>query len=226
MHGLGNDFVVIDARETGAEVTAAAGACAGGSASPRGGGLRPAGGDPRRCRGRGQTCDWCSSTPTGRFRAACGNATRCIAPVGDGLPARGFGLTPQDPSAGLLQAEDAGGGLTSVNMGQPVLDCRACRWPRTWTSTILPIPGAPVATGMGNPHCTFFVDDAEAVDLAADGPRMEHHPLFPERTKRAVRPCDRPRSPADAGVGARHGHHAWPRARRLAQPRWRRRGGG
>jgi diaminopimelate epimerase len=35
---------------------------------------------------------------------------------------------------------------------------------------------------MGNPHCTFFVDDAEAVDLAARGAEMEHHPLFPERT--------------------------------------------
>jgi diaminopimelate epimerase len=46
----------------------------------------------------------------------------------------------------------------------------------------LPIPGDPVATGMGNPHCTFFVEDAEAVDLASFGPAHEHHPLFPERT--------------------------------------------
>ena len=35
---------------------------------------------------------------------------------------------------------------------------------------------------MGNPHCTFFVDDAEAVDLDARGPRYEHHPLYPQRT--------------------------------------------
>ena len=39
-----------------------------------------------------------------------------------------------------------------------------------------------MATGMGNPHCTFFVEDAEAVDLANIGPRIEHHPLYPERT--------------------------------------------
>jgi len=39
-----------------------------------------------------------------------------------------------------------------------------------------------VATGMGNPHCTFFVEDADAVDLAARGPEIEHHPLFPQRT--------------------------------------------
>jgi diaminopimelate epimerase len=46
----------------------------------------------------------------------------------------------------------------------------------------LPIEGGPVATGMGNPHCTFFVADAEAVPLAQFGPRYEHHPLYPERT--------------------------------------------
>jgi diaminopimelate epimerase len=46
----------------------------------------------------------------------------------------------------------------------------------------LPIEGSPTATGMGNPHCTFFVDDAEAVDLSARGAEIEHHPLYPERT--------------------------------------------
>jgi diaminopimelate epimerase len=46
----------------------------------------------------------------------------------------------------------------------------------------LPIEGGPTATGMGNPHCTFFVEDAEAVPLEQFGPRYEHHPLYPERT--------------------------------------------
>ncbi len=46
----------------------------------------------------------------------------------------------------------------------------------------LPIEGRPSATGMGNPHCTFFVEDAEVVDLAQFGPRYETHELFPERT--------------------------------------------
>jgi diaminopimelate epimerase len=45
----------------------------------------------------------------------------------------------------------------------------------------LPIEGGPVATGMGNPHCTFFVEDAEAVPLDRFGPRYETHPLYPER---------------------------------------------
>ena len=46
----------------------------------------------------------------------------------------------------------------------------------------LPIEGDPVATGMGNPHLTFFVAEAAAVDLDRFGPDMEHHPLYPERT--------------------------------------------
>ena len=46
----------------------------------------------------------------------------------------------------------------------------------------LPLAGDPGAVGMGNPHCVFVVPDAEAVDLAAIGPRIEHDPLFPERT--------------------------------------------
>jgi len=40
---------------------------------------------------------------------------------------------------------------------------------------------APVATNIGNPHATFFVDDAEAIDLARIGPGLEHHPIFPAR---------------------------------------------
>ena len=46
----------------------------------------------------------------------------------------------------------------------------------------LPIDGDPVATGMGNPHCTFFVDNAELVALEDFGATHEHHPLYPERT--------------------------------------------
>ena len=46
----------------------------------------------------------------------------------------------------------------------------------------LPLDGQPTATGMGNPHCTFFVENADAIDLAQLGPKFEHDTLFPERT--------------------------------------------
>src|SRR6185312_16058628 len=38
----------------------------------------------------------------------------------------------------------------------------------------------PAALGMGNPHATFFVPDADALPLEHLGPTLEHHPLFPE----------------------------------------------
>ena len=44
----------------------------------------------------------------------------------------------------------------------------------------------PVATGMGNPHATFFVTDVEAVPLDRLGPGLEHDPLFPERANIGV----------------------------------------
>ena len=38
-----------------------------------------------------------------------------------------------------------------------------------------------IAVNMGNPHAVHIVDDAEAIDLAAIGPKLEHHPIFPDR---------------------------------------------
>jgi len=175
MHGLGNDFVVIDARETAAIVTP---------------GLARALADRNRGVGFDQLAVIEATTDAdlrltfwnadGSLSAACGNATRCIA-------AREMARTGQTAvtlrtERGLLHAQDAGHGLTSVNMGQPVLDWAAIPLAREVDTTHLPIEGDPAATGMGNPHCTFFVADACAVDLATEGARIEHHPLFPERT--------------------------------------------
>lgn len=49
-------------------------------------------------------------------------------------------------------------------------------------SLALPLPGEPAACSMGNPHCTFFVEDVQAIDVATLGPRIEAHPLFPQKT--------------------------------------------
>ena len=83
---------------------------------------------------------------------------------------------------GELRAVDAGDGLTSVNMGPPQLDWRDIPLAEEMDTLELPVEGGPTATGMGNPHCTFFVEDATAVPLEQFGPRYEHHPLYPERT--------------------------------------------
>ncbi len=116
----------------------------------------------------------------GSIAGACGNATRCIARYL--MDQTGASTVTLRTERGLLSARDAGGGLTSVNMGQPLLNWDEVPLAREMDTLALPLDGAPVATGMGNPHCSFFVDDAEAVDLDVLGPATEHDPLFPERT--------------------------------------------
>ncbi|MBF9042383.1 diaminopimelate epimerase [Rhodobacterales bacterium HKCCE4037] len=175
MHGLGNDFVVVDARQDARAITPA---------------LAQALGDRHRGIGFDQLAVIEAGTDTdlrltfwnadGSTAGACGNATRCIA--AREIEATGKSHITLRTERGVLEAVDAGNGLTSVNMGQPVTDWQSIPLAEACDTLNLPIEGAPVATGMGNPHCTFFVEDADAVDLSALGARYEHHPLYPERT--------------------------------------------
>ncbi|WP_370639358.1 diaminopimelate epimerase [Cognatishimia sp. F0-27] len=175
MHGLGNDFVVIDARSRKVRV------------SP---GRAMALADRHRGVGFDQLALIESSdiadahlvflNADGSTSAACGNATRCIADfLMDETGRHALTLTTD---RGTLLAQRRSDGLCSVNMGAPQLDWQDIPLSQPVDTLALPIEGAPTATGMGNPHCTFFVDDAEAVDMAALGPVFEHHPLYPERT--------------------------------------------
>ena len=175
MHGLGNDFVVVDERGTGPRVDAA---------------IAVAMADRHRGVGFDQLAVLSNSPDAdvhltfwnsdGSLSAACGNATRCIARFL--MDETGRDVLTLRTDHGVLQARDMGDGITSVNMGPPALTWDAVPLAQEMDTLELPIEGAPSATGMGNPHCTFFVEDAEAVDLAARGAAMEHHPLFPKRT--------------------------------------------
>jgi diaminopimelate epimerase len=98
------------------------------------------------------------------------------------MDVRGLAELSVRTERGLLQAREAGGGLTSVNMGQPMTEWRKIPLAEEADTLHLPIEGDPVAASMGNPHCTFFVEDAEAEDLETRGAEIEVHPLFPERT--------------------------------------------
>ncbi|WP_235962736.1 diaminopimelate epimerase [Jannaschia marina] len=175
MHGLGNDFVVVDERATGPCVT-------GDVARRLGDRHRGVGFDQLAVvRAHGDAdVELLFWNADGSMAGACGNATRCIAAWE--MARRGVDRLSLRTERGLLQARDAGDDLTAVNMGAPLFDWAEVPLTEDVDTLHLPIEGNPVATGMGNPHCTFFVADAEAVDLATFGPVHEHHALFPERT--------------------------------------------
>lgn len=175
MHGLGNDFVVIDAR---------------GRSNPVSASFAQAIGDRHFGVGFDQLAVIldCAEADAylefwnadGSLSAACGNATRCIA----GLL---FEETDKPDitlktDRGLLACQNPGRGLYRVNMGHPQLDWSDVPLSTQLDTLSLPIKGDPEALGMGNPHCVFFVDDTEAVDIERLGPEFEHHPLYPERT--------------------------------------------
>ena len=67
-------------------------------------------------------------------------------------------------------------------MGEPLLEWHDIPLATQLDTLSLPIDGGPSACSMGNPHCTFFVEDLGVVDVAAIGPTIEHHSLFPQKT--------------------------------------------
>jgi diaminopimelate epimerase len=178
MHGLGNDFVVIDARGAASPVTPALARALGDRHRGVGFDQLAVIRDPAAEDAATAAIDFWNAD--GSLAMACGNATRCVAR----LLMDETGATALDlrTGRGLLRAEEAGGGLVRVNMGPPELDWRAVPLARALDLDALPLPGNPGAVGMGNPHCVFVVEDAEAIDLATEGPRFERDPLFPEAT--------------------------------------------
>lgn len=175
MHGLGNDFVVIDSRGRGAVVTPALARALGDR--NRGVGFDQLA-EIRDAEGADFTLDFWNAD--GSRAGACGNATRCVSDLvmrqtgQDGVSL----LTARGSLSALRRAD----GLVSVNMGAPQLDWADIPLSHAADPLHLPLPGDPVGVGMGNPHCVFFVPDAEAVALATDGPRFELDPLFPQKT--------------------------------------------
>ncbi|MEM1374397.1 MAG: diaminopimelate epimerase [Pseudomonadota bacterium] len=176
MHGLGNDFVVLDTRHGGAEPSAALVAAL--ADRHRGVGFDQlaviTGADGAALAVRFYNAD-------GSTSAACGNATRCIAEREMGLNGASE-MQIAVEGRGTLIARRRSDGIVAVNMGHPLLDWRDIPLAEEVDTLVLPLPGGPTATDMGNPHCTFFVEDAEAVDVPGRGAAMEVHPLFPERT--------------------------------------------
>jgi diaminopimelate epimerase len=175
MHGLGNDFVVVDARGQANPVTASIARAIGDRHFGVGFDQLAVIHDSNRAEARLEF--W---NADGSLSAACGNATRCIA--GLLFQETGKATLTLETERGLLPCEDAGGGIYRVNMGAPQIDWDEVPLAEKTDTLHLPIDGDPVALGMGNPHCVFFVEDAETVDIAGLGAAIERHSLYPERT--------------------------------------------
>lgn len=175
MHGLGNDFVIVDARRVADPVNA-------NLARAIGHRFFGVGFDQLAVLTNSDVADvdvafWNSD---GSQAGACGNASRCIGRLL--LDETGADAVTLRTERGLLPVRRAGAGLFSVNMGQPQLDWRDIPLAQDVDLINLPLEGSPGAAGMGNPHCVFVVPDADAVDVATLGAQYEFDPLFPERT--------------------------------------------
>jgi diaminopimelate epimerase len=185
MHGLGNDFVVLDLRRDGPAIDAAA---ARALADRR----RGVGCDQVVLIERPPRADAAAfmriRNADGGEAEACGNAARCVAALlMDESGSRDITL---DTAAGLIAAHRDGPGQITVDMGAPRLEWHDVPLARAADTLHVPLAAGPLAdavcTGMGNPHATFFVADADAVDLAALGPGLERDAIFPERANIGV----------------------------------------
>jgi diaminopimelate epimerase len=184
MNGLGNDFVVLDARknliaisETQARAIAD--------------------------RKTGIGCDQLivlekSSVANVRMRIwnaeggevpSCGNASRCIADII--FNETGEDTATIDTLGGFLLATKAGDKMVTIDQGVPKFGWAEIPLSEPFADTRhielqygpidAPLIHSPSVVNVGNPHCIFWVDDLNVVDLSRAGPMLENHPLFPER---------------------------------------------
>jgi diaminopimelate epimerase len=181
MNGLGNDFVVVEARSapfspTAAEVRAIADRTSGIGCDQLIA-IEPGEGVDARVR------FWNSD---GEEVSACGNGARCVGWLL--MQASGKDRAVIESRAGMLVATRAGERLVSVDMGKPGLDWREIPLAREQDTRSLDVTlyedpslaSSPACVSMGNPHVVFFTPDLQAVPIATAGPVVEHRPLFPE----------------------------------------------
>jgi diaminopimelate epimerase len=184
MNGLGNDFVVLDARvvplaisETVAKAIAD--------------------------RKTGIGCDQLivlekSSGYDVRMRIwnaeggevqSCGNASRCIADLL--FEENETNTATISTKGGILIASKAGDKMVTIDQGVPKFGWKDIPLSEPFADTRHiemqygpidhPLIHSPSVVNVGNPHCIFWVDDLDVVDLGRAGPMLENHPLFPER---------------------------------------------
>lgn len=184
MNGLGNDFVIVDLRGTGARMDAQSARLI----ADREDGIgcdqvitiEERGGEPFMG-------VW---NADGSEVGACGNAARCVGWLL--MEEAGTNEAAFNTSSTPLHVWRAGNERVTVDMGEPRFAWQDIPLSEQMDDTRFvdvklgpidkPVLWGPSAVNMGNPHCIFFVEDAEAQALDRFGPMVENHPLFPERT--------------------------------------------
>ena len=183
MHGLGNDFVILDARGSAALRVDAAAACV---IADRRHGI---GCDQILILRDAADADFFMEilNSDGSRAQACGNGTRCVAAMVMRETDRESLQINTD--GGVLKAWHGENGLVSVDMGPVQMGWQEVPLARemdTVAVELAPAPGPAVCHSMGNPHAVVFVDDVEAVDLERIGPAIEHDDLFPDRVNLSI----------------------------------------
>jgi len=180
MHGLGNDFVIIDGRAD--SFTPDQTFCLAVADRHRGVGYdqlivlqKP------KTTGADLYMDIYNSD--GSKAGACGNASRCVARLLFEETNNKEGII--ETVSGLLKVSDEGNGIYTVDMGPARLAWDEIPLSKNMdtchVSFGIPAVSDACCVNMGNPHAVLFVDDLDAIDLKALGPKLEHHPLFPDR---------------------------------------------
>jgi diaminopimelate epimerase len=181
MQGAGNDFVVIDGLDGRDADWSRLARCM----SDRHFGV---GADGLLLARRSEVADYqmLMWNPDGSESEMCGNGIRCFAKYLLDGPAAGRDNLRIETGAGLLTVRACGSNeWLQASMGKPILNGRDIPVAVDANPVLdLPLAGLDLSVtcvSMGNPHAVQFVEDASAVDLAAIGPKAEHHPLFPKR---------------------------------------------
>ena len=184
MNGLGNDFVVLDARARPIAVTESSAK----AISDRKTGI---GCDQLIVLEKSADFDvrmriW---NAEGGEVQSCGNASRCIADLLFNETAKNTATI--STKGGLLIASKAGDKMVTIDQGVPKFGWKDIPLSEPFADTRHielqygpidhPLIHSPSVVNVGNPHCIFWVEDLDVVDLSRAGPMLENHPLFPER---------------------------------------------
>jgi diaminopimelate epimerase len=175
MHANGDDFVIVDARNSANPVTSA---------------VARRMGDRNRGVGFNQLavlldCDDADArvmfwNADGSALDVCGSATRGAADLL--MRQANVSSVVLRTNRGLLTCERVSNGDICVAMGVPLFGWSDIPLVQELDSAVLPLAGSPAACSMGNPHCTYFVDDLATIDIATVGPAIETNALFPLKT--------------------------------------------